>query len=162
MTDPTASHAHDEREAAIQHALAGAHMATVAAETAALRRAQAINTLVQACGGNQSEAARRLGKDQSTINKLLRRHTPEQLADTTYRYGDPVGPTIIDDMIAAVGSGPAAAGRCGDTDIPLVALGPASFPVAVTLTDTGVSGDMGTQALAVAINALRPDDSSNY
>lgn len=45
--------------------------ATVAAETAGLRRAEAVARLVAACGGNQSEAARRLGIHQSRVNKLV-------------------------------------------------------------------------------------------
>ncbi|MFE0699107.1 hypothetical protein [Streptomyces sp. NPDC058872] len=36
-------------------------------------RAQRVAAFVQHCGGNQSEAARRLGLDQSTVNKLVRK-----------------------------------------------------------------------------------------
>jgi DNA-binding protein Fis len=46
---------------------------TAEAETAALRRAQAVARLVDAFGGNQSAAARFLGLDQSTVNKLVRK-----------------------------------------------------------------------------------------
>lgn len=48
-------------------------LATAEAETAALRRAQAVARLVEACDGNQSEAARRLGLHQTTVNKLVLR-----------------------------------------------------------------------------------------
>lgn len=44
-----------------------------AAQDSAYRRAAAVSSVVQACGGNQSEAARRLGLDQSTVNKLVRK-----------------------------------------------------------------------------------------
>lgn len=57
-----------------------AHTAARAAEAAALKRAQAVEALVQSLGGNQSEAARRLGLHQSTVNKLIqkaRTATPE-------------------------------------------------------------------------------------
>lgn len=47
--------------------------ATAAADRATADRAVAIDRLVKACGGNQSQAARRLGMDQSTVNKILKR-----------------------------------------------------------------------------------------
>jgi len=44
-----------------------------AAQDSAYKRAAAVSSVVQACGGNQSEAARRLGLDQSTVNKLVKK-----------------------------------------------------------------------------------------
>lgn len=43
------------------------------AQASALKRAQAVVAVVGLCGGNQSEAARRLGLDQSTVNKLVQK-----------------------------------------------------------------------------------------
>ncbi len=43
------------------------------AQTSALARAAGVARVVNLCGGNQSEAARRLGLDQSTVNKLIRK-----------------------------------------------------------------------------------------
>jgi HNH endonuclease/Helix-turn-helix domain len=43
------------------------------AQASALRRAAAVAQVVELCGGNQTEAARRLGLDQSTVNKLVRK-----------------------------------------------------------------------------------------
>jgi DNA-binding protein Fis len=48
-----------------------------AAETAnqlALKRAEHVAEVVAFCGGNQSKAARALGLDQSTVNKLVGKH----------------------------------------------------------------------------------------
>jgi DNA-directed RNA polymerase specialized sigma24 family protein len=42
-------------------------------ERAARNRAERVARVVALCGGNQSEAARRLGLDQSTVNKLVRK-----------------------------------------------------------------------------------------
>lgn len=46
-----------------------------AAQASALARAAGIARVVNLCGGNQSEAARRLELDQSTVNKLVRKAT---------------------------------------------------------------------------------------
>lgn len=43
------------------------------AQASALARARSVMRVVELCGGNQSEAARRLGLDQSTVNKLIRK-----------------------------------------------------------------------------------------
>lgn len=43
------------------------------ADRLALARAQAVLNVVNRCNGNQSLAARRLGLDQSTVNKLVRK-----------------------------------------------------------------------------------------
>ncbi|MCX5598462.1 hypothetical protein OOK29_09955 [Streptomyces phaeochromogenes] len=43
------------------------------AQDSAYKRAAAVSSVVQACNENQSEAARRLGLDQSTVNKLVRK-----------------------------------------------------------------------------------------
>jgi hypothetical protein len=43
------------------------------ADRLALTRAQAVLNVVDRCNGNQSMAARRLGLDQSTVNKLVRK-----------------------------------------------------------------------------------------
>jgi CRP-like cAMP-binding protein len=45
----------------------------IQAQTSALRRAEGVARVVELCNGNQSEAARRLGLDQSTVNKLVRK-----------------------------------------------------------------------------------------
>lgn len=47
--------------------------AEAAAREAAQRRARAVAEVVEFCGGNQSEAARLLGLDQSTVNKLVKK-----------------------------------------------------------------------------------------
>ena len=60
-------------EAAIETAITAVHLATRDAETASLRRAQAVTRLVDLLDGNQSEAARRLGLHQTTVNKLVAR-----------------------------------------------------------------------------------------
>lgn len=60
-------------EAAIEAATAAVHLATRDAETASLRRARAVTRLVDLLDGNQSEAARRLGLHQTTVNKLVAR-----------------------------------------------------------------------------------------
>jgi predicted XRE-type DNA-binding protein len=58
-------------ERLIEIAVEAVQEATKTAETAALRRAEAVAALVSACGGNQSEAGRRLGIHQSRVNKLV-------------------------------------------------------------------------------------------
>lgn len=60
-------------ERLVERAVEAVREATVAAETAGLRRAEAVVALVEACGGNQSLAARRLGIHQSRVNKLVAR-----------------------------------------------------------------------------------------
>lgn len=44
------------------------------AQQSAARRAAAVSEVVAYCGGNQSAAARTLGLDQSTVNKLVAKH----------------------------------------------------------------------------------------
>lgn len=44
-----------------------------AAQASALTRARSVLRVVELCGGNQSEAARQLGIDQSTVNKLVQK-----------------------------------------------------------------------------------------
>lgn len=61
------------RDAAIRAAVRAVHQATADADTASLRRAQAVARLVEACDGNQSEAARLLELHQTTVNKLVLR-----------------------------------------------------------------------------------------
>jgi hypothetical protein len=45
----------------------------LAAQASAVNRARAVARVVDLCGGNQSEAARQLGIDQSTVNKLVKK-----------------------------------------------------------------------------------------
>ncbi|MEU1088915.1 hypothetical protein ABZ401_19130 [Streptomyces sp. NPDC005892] len=45
-----------------------------AAQESAVRRAAAVTEIVAFCGGNQSQAGRVLGLDQSTVNKLVTKH----------------------------------------------------------------------------------------
>jgi hypothetical protein len=47
--------------------------AEAAADAARAARVQALAAVIEACNGNQSEAGRRIGLDQSTVNKLVRR-----------------------------------------------------------------------------------------
>lgn len=47
--------------------------ATEAADRLAMERAAAVAEVVAYCGGNQSHAARTLGLDQSTVNKLVKK-----------------------------------------------------------------------------------------
>jgi hypothetical protein len=43
------------------------------AQASALRRAEAVMTVVDLCDGNQSKAARQLGLDPSTVNRLVQK-----------------------------------------------------------------------------------------
>jgi alkylation response protein AidB-like acyl-CoA dehydrogenase len=61
----------ERAEHLIDRAVDAVREATVAAESAGLRRAEAVAALVTVCDGNQSEAARRLGIHQSRVNKLV-------------------------------------------------------------------------------------------
>lgn len=45
-----------------------------AARDGALKRAAAVAEVVAYCGGNQTAAGRHLGLDQSTVNKLVKKH----------------------------------------------------------------------------------------
>jgi DNA-binding protein Fis len=60
-------------ENAIMFAAADAQAAADAMQTATIERGRAVVRLVEICGGNQTRAARALGLDQSTVNKLIRR-----------------------------------------------------------------------------------------
>jgi hypothetical protein len=50
-----------------------AEHAAAEAQLSAVARACGVARVVSLCGGNQSEAARRLGIDQSTVNKLVKK-----------------------------------------------------------------------------------------
>ena len=58
---------------AFQQATAESEEAAREAAAAVIGRARALAAVVAACGGNQSEAGRRLGLDQTTVNKLIKR-----------------------------------------------------------------------------------------
>lgn len=67
-------------EARIEAALLDLHLATQAADDAAenaeakaLDRARVVARIVELCSGNQSDAARRIGMDQSRVNRLVQK-----------------------------------------------------------------------------------------
>jgi len=77
-------------EALIRTAVEAVREASVVAETAGLRRAEAVAGLVAVCGGNQSEAARRLGIHQSRVNKPVARVRAEREADAGHAASSPI------------------------------------------------------------------------
>lgn len=68
---------------AVENAVKATKRAELLAQSSALARAAAVAAVVEACGGNQSEAARRLGLDQSTVNKLNRKAMEARIGAVT-------------------------------------------------------------------------------
>ena len=56
-----------------REAATAAERDALAAQASAANRARAVARVVKLCGGNQYEAARQLGIDQSTVNKLIKK-----------------------------------------------------------------------------------------
>lgn len=82
-------------EAQIQTALLDLHLATQAADDAAadaeakaLDRARVVARIVDLCGGNQSDAARRIGIDQSRVNRLVQKVRAADLASKQVHHRD--------------------------------------------------------------------------
>ena len=85
-------------EAQLEAALLDLHLATRAADDAAaeaevkaLDRARVVARIVALLGGNQSEAARRIGIDQSRVNRLVQKARAADLTGKQlhHRDGDP-------------------------------------------------------------------------
>ncbi|WP_181785056.1 hypothetical protein [Streptomyces phytophilus] len=64
--------------------------AAAEADRKAGARAHRVATVVAFCGGNQSEAARQLGVDQSTVNKLVKKSAMRTVALVSAAPGDRV------------------------------------------------------------------------
>jgi len=62
-----------DTEALLAAALREEREAARGAEAAHLRRARIVARIVELCGGNQSEAARRIGIDHSRVNRLVQK-----------------------------------------------------------------------------------------
>ncbi len=98
MPTDTAGFTGPATEAQIETALLDLHLATQAADAAAadaeakaLDRARVVARIVDLCGGNQSDAARRIGMDQSRVNRLVQKVRAADLAgkQVHHRDGDP-------------------------------------------------------------------------
>lgn len=89
-TPPITEAAIEAAVAAVRLATREANQATDDAEAKARVRAEAVANLVKLCGGNQSEAARRIGLDQSRVNRLVQK-ARAHLAGTQVNHldGDP-------------------------------------------------------------------------